>query len=460
MSIKISHIDLSERKVLLRSFDILFIVFSLWVSSRFFEQDYVNFESTFIYGWLLTLTFYFFLFGEIFQLYNLNVSNNSFKVVRSLFVTTFITTLFFTFTPFFSPSLPENRIQIIHLFLLILVPVLIWRFLYMWVLFSPKYFKDILIICHSSRLDSLLNLIDNNGLHNLTYYLSDKKNEKHDRFKDIKGSCVYELVKSGHVKEVIISTRGFNKEIVSKLNKDIITLFEEGINIKSYETFYEEITDSVPKEYLDHHFYKNINLSRNSDNKLYQFFHRILDVIISIVGLLFFIILIPIIFLLNLIGNRGPLFYTQNRVGEKGKIFKIFKLRSMVVDAEKGGAVYAEKNDKRITLFGKFLRNTRLDEAPQFYNILKGDMSLIGPRPERPEFVKDLEEKIPFYAIRHVIKPGLTGWAQVKYPYAGTLEEQEKKLRYDLFYIKEQSLFLDFKIIIKTITTVLFFRGQ
>ena len=123
-------------------------------------------------------------------------------------------------------------------------------------------------------------------------------------------------------------------------------------------------------------------------------------------------------------------------------------------------AVYAQKNDTRITKFGKFLRKTRLDEVPQFFNILRGDMSIIGPRPERPEFVKNLEEKVPFYAIRHVVKPGLTGWAQVKFPYAGTLEEQEKKLRYDLFYIKEQSMFLDFKIIIKTITTVLFFRGQ
>ena len=123
-------------------------------------------------------------------------------------------------------------------------------------------------------------------------------------------------------------------------------------------------------------------------------------------------------------------------------------------------AVYAQKNDTRITKFGKFLRKTRLDEVPQFFNILRGDMSIIGPRPERPEFVKNLEEKVPFYAIRHVVKPGLTGWAQVKFPYAGTLEEQEKKLRYDLFYIKEQCILLDFKIIIRTITTVLFFKGQ
>ena len=131
----------------------------------------------------------------------------------------------------------------------------------------------------------------------------------------------------------------------------------------------------------------------------------------------------------------------------------------MVPDAEKNGAEWATKNDKRITKFGKFLRNTRLDEVPQFINIFKGEMSIIGPRPERPEFVTELSENYQFYTIRNVIKPGLTGWAQVEYPYASTKEEQYIKLRYDLYYIKERNLLLDFKIIIKTISTVLFYRG-
>jgi lipopolysaccharide/colanic/teichoic acid biosynthesis glycosyltransferase len=132
----------------------------------------------------------------------------------------------------------------------------------------------------------------------------------------------------------------------------------------------------------------------------------------------------------------------------------------MIVNEEKNWAVWAAKNDKRITAFGKFLRKTRIDEVPQFWNILLGDMSLIGPRPERPEFVESLKDGLPFYAIRHVIKPGLTGWAQVMYPYASTIEEQEIKLRYDLYYIKSRGPFIDFKILIKTISTVLLFRGQ
>ncbi len=457
---KVSHIALSERKLLLRSFDLILIIATLWSSSYFLIQEYIEFDNQLITQWIIVYVAYFFLFGEIFQLYDLRTSSNRFRVVRSLFITVFMTTLAFVFTPYLTPSLPENRIQIIYTFVLVFLPVMLWRFAYIWILFSPKYFKDIMVIAHSSKMNSFLTLIKNIGTHNVVCYLSDKKDDEYGNFFDISSTNLYKLIKSTAAKEIVISKNGFSQEIISKINSDIITLFEEGINIKSYESFYEEITDRVPKEYLDHNFYNNINLSSNNEKKLYQFFRRLLDVFISIIGLTILLLVLPLIIIFNLFFNRGPIFYIQNRVGKKGEIFKIYKLRSMVVNAEKLGAQYATKNDKRITPFGKFLRNTRLDESPQFFNILKGDMSLIGPRPERPEFVKDLEVKISLYAIRHIVKPGLTGWAQVNFPYAGSIEDQEKKLRYDLFYIKKQNPYLDFKIIIKTITTVLFFRGQ
>ncbi|WP_371815982.1 sugar transferase [Flavobacterium sp. CS20] len=136
------------------------------------------------------------------------------------------------------------------------------------------------------------------------------------------------------------------------------------------------------------------------------------------------------------------------------------KLRTMIRNAEKGGAQWAKKNDSRITPFGKILRKTRIDELPQFINVFKGDMGLIGPRPERPEFVEELKEKIPFYETRYIIKPGLTGWAQVNAKYASSDDDTLEKLQYDLFYIKERSVFLDFRIIVKTISTIIFFRGQ
>ena len=267
-------------------------------------------------------------------------------------------------------------------------------------------------------------------------------------------------INKNFISEVIVSKQNLSEEVIDSLNEKLIQLFEKGVNIISYSKFYEEVTSRVPKEYLNHNFYNNINFSQNNDSRMYLFGVRFVDVLLSILGILLFLFVIPFILIGNLFANRGSLFYSQSRVGKNGKLFRIHKLRSMVKNAEANGAVWATKNDTRITKFGKFLRKTRLDELPQFFNILKGDMSLIGPRPERPEFVKDLEEQIPFYAIRHVVRPGLTGWAQVNYPYANTIEEQETKLRYDLFYIKERSSFLDFKILIKTITTVLYFRGQ
>lgn len=154
------------------------------------------------------------------------------------------------------------------------------------------------------------------------------------------------------------------------------------------------------------------------------------------------------------------MFYTQERVGKHGKIFQIYKFRTMIENSETNGAVFATSNDKRITPFGKFMRKARIDELPQFINVLKGDMAIIGPRPERPFFVKEIADIMPFYETRHVIKPGLTGWAQVNYSYGESIEESLIKLQYDLYYIKHRSIFLDLSITFKTITTVLFYRGQ
>jgi exopolysaccharide biosynthesis polyprenyl glycosylphosphotransferase len=460
MSKKTLHIDISERKLLLRSLDIVVMVISISVASVYYDFNYLDISKGLSYLWFIVLALYFLLFGEVFQLYNLKISNNRFSVFRSIIITSSVTTFIYVFSPYFTPSLPENRLQILYFFLLITLPVTLWRFTYIWVFFSPKYFKTIIVIGHSSRAEKLIELIQLKNFHNIATYVSNEEIDGLSNYYNVKTVDLLELVHSNLATEIVLSTSGFSSETIKKLNKQLNSLFEEGINIKSFEKYYEEVTDRVPKEYLDHNFYKQINLSKNNDNRFYHFSQRVFDIIISILGLTFFVCILPIILLGNLIASRGPLFYIQERVGFKGKIFKIYKLRSMVKNAEKNGAVWAQKNDVRITFFGRFLRNTRLDEFPQFVNIIKGEMSLIGPRPERPVFVADLKEKIPFYAIRHVVRPGLTGWAQVNYPYANTIEEQETKLRYDLYYIKERNTFLDFKILIKTVSTVLLLKGQ
>ena len=161
-----------------------------------------------------------------------------------------------------------------------------------------------------------------------------------------------------------------------------------------------------------------------------------------------------------MLNSRGPIIYKQKRVGKNNRHFFIYKFRTMVSDAEKHGPQWAVKNDSRVTAVGKFLRASRLDELPQIINVLKGDINFIGPRPERPEFIKVLVKKVPHYNLRHVIRPGLTGWAQVNFKYAASKEDTARKLEYDLFYLKNRSHSLDFKILLKTIKVVLTGKGR
>jgi exopolysaccharide biosynthesis polyprenyl glycosylphosphotransferase len=195
-------------------------------------------------------------------------------------------------------------------------------------------------------------------------------------------------------------------------------------------------------------------------NEGFLLLRRGVSILASLVLLLCFAPLLPFIVLAVKLTSPGPVLFSQNRVGKNGHIFKVYKFRTMRQDAEaKTGAVWAQQNDPRITTIGRFLRKTRLDEIPQLWNVLKGDMGFVGPRPERPEFVQWLVDAIPYYNLRHIIRPGLTGWAQVKYQYGASLEETQQKLSYDLYYIKHISLMLDLMIIFGTIKTVLLRRG-
>ncbi|AFL89062.1 sugar transferase, PEP-CTERM system associated/exopolysaccharide biosynthesis polyprenyl glycosylphosphotransferase [Terriglobus roseus DSM 18391] len=186
---------------------------------------------------------------------------------------------------------------------------------------------------------------------------------------------------------------------------------------------------------------------------------RLASVLAAGLGLLTFAPFFPLVALLVKLTSPGPLFFKQIRVGEGGKPFNVYKFRSMRTDAEKGGARFASKNDPRVTKIGMFMRKTRIDEVPQLWNVLRGDMGFVGPRPERPEFVPWLAEQLPYYNLRHLIRPGLTGWAQVRYGYGATLEESREKLQYDLYYVKHSSLGLDLLIMFETIKIILRRRG-
>jgi exopolysaccharide biosynthesis polyprenyl glycosylphosphotransferase len=460
---KNSYLNISERKVLLRFFDILSVLLGIYTISTFLEVRYITFDNPMTLKWLISLVLYFMLFGYIFELYNLKVASSRYLVFQSILITCFTTVLFYMFTPIITPSLPSNRIEIFYLFISMIIPLTYWRLIYSTYIYSPKFLKNIIVIGSAKKVENLLIVIEKKGFQaKVVQYISEARILSYPNleFSDVSKIDLLAIFKDLTIDEIVISTKYLQLEPNSLLTKQIVYLFEQGVNIKSIENLYEEITESVAQENLNKEFYEHISFSKNHENTLYLWFGRFFDIFISFMGLLSLLIYIPFVIIGNLLGNRGPLFYKQTRVGLNGNNFEIYKFRSMVINAETNKAVWASKNDSRITSFGKFIRKTRIDETPQFWNILIGEMSLIGPRPERPEFVDGLKEELPFYSIRHVIKPGLTGWAQVMYPYANSTKEQEIKLRYDLYYIKSRSLFMDFKILIKTISTVLQLKGQ
>jgi exopolysaccharide biosynthesis polyprenyl glycosylphosphotransferase len=220
------------------------------------------------------------------------------------------------------------------------------------------------------------------------------------------------------------------------------------------------MTGRVAVEHVGNNWFVVLPIDGVSAFSPFMLLKRLADVIVSVLGLAFLLVLLPFVALAIYLESPGPIFYSQERVGRAGRIFQLIKLRSMVHDAEQDGQPrWAEENDERVTWVGRFLRRTRLDELPQCLNVLRGEMSLVGPRPERPEFVAELQKSIPFYRSRLAARPGMTGWAQVNYHYGNSVEDALVKLQYDLYYLKHQSLYLDLLILLKTIGVVLSFQG-
>ncbi len=457
------HFEISERKVLLRIFDILFVFMGLYLLELAFSFDYLTVNSTNGTA-LFVLILYISIFGTIFEIYDLQKSNKLEVTFRNIVFTASTTVLFYLLTPFFTPFLPENRLQIVYFYLTIIVMLFLWRLAYTTFISSPRFYKKVLLVGEISNVENIIKpLRETDPNYKIIGFINcEQESDAPIKFKGLKEfqpSELMSVIEKHKISEVLVASYD-SETITPEIYHDLINLLEHGFTIREYTQVYEELTYRVPIQFVGKDFYKYFPFSRSNQNKLYLFFHRLIDILFSIIGLVAGILLLPFIIIGNLIANRGPLFYTQERVGKNGNTFNILKLRSMIVNAEKDGVKWAEKNDKRITTFGKFLRRTRLDEIPQFFNVLKGDMSIIGPRPERPFFVNELSRVIPFYETRHIIKPGLTGWAQVKTRYGASVDDSLIKLQYDLYYIKHRSIFLDLNIIVKTLSTILYYRGQ
>lgn len=456
------HFEMSERKILLRIIDVVVVLGALDLVGVVFDYDYFIIHDQRRTS-SIVLSVYLLFFATVFELYNLHRASRIMSTLRSAVTTGSVTCLVYLLTPFLTPVLPEKRIQILYFYLAVTLSLLLWRAIYIKFFASSKFNKKIILIadaCDASLIKQSLQDADPN-YKIIGFINTDPALESNDHL-DIKQFSINDaqkLFQNRSITEVVVASNQ-SEGITSNLYRWLIELVEDGHSVREYTQVYEEMTDRVPVQYVGKDFYKYFPFARNNQNRLYLVYHRLFDLVTSIIGLLVCLLIIPFVVLGNFLGNKGSLFYSQERVGVNRKVFKIIKFRTMVKDAEKSGAQFAMENDVRVTKFGKFLRATRIDEFPQFWNILKGDMSVIGPRPEREVFVEQLSEKIPFYETRHVVKPGLTGWAQVKTRYGVTEGDHLRKLQYDLYYIKKRSVFLDIRIIIKTLSTVIFLKGQ
>lgn len=421
--------------------DIGILYLALWIMLRIRFGDLV-FENawqqhvipfSFLYAaWILI----FYIFG----LYDLRLAKNNasfyLAFLKALGLMLGAAIVFFYLTPFFGIAPKTNLLLVTTLVFLLLV---LWRQLYNLFITYPIAPDDILLIGLGAQVLELQKHIEKNP--QLGYRICGVIEPRQDALKLF-------LRNTPKIHKIIIAFPAYaHVEFVKVLFE-----YTDQFVFEHFFSLYERITGRVPLSQIDEVWFLH-NLKERERN-VYEMIKRVFDIAFGSMLALCTLIFLPFITLAIKLDNPGPIFYSQARIGKNGKLFLLAKFRSMVVQAEENGAVWAQKHDPRITRVGKILRKTFLDEFPQCMNILKGEMSLIGPRPERPEFVEKLAEEIPFYRVRHIVKPGITGWAQVNTSYGNSTHGALEKLQYDLYYIKNRSFLLDLKILLKTVNVI------
>ncbi len=378
----------------------------------------------------------------LYTLKTYNPANLQISILRSTILSVFVSVVIIYIVPFKLQGItPKTN--------LLLIASLSLPLIYFWRRFFFHFFAG------DKRLRNTFIL----GSRETLYLVQHEINKKPHLGYKIIASCTSEehpvLIPQGV--ELIAVERNMTKE--SELYQQIFSLLGSGVEVMDLAKFAEQVSGKIPINAIDESWF--IEYCGYQDSRSYDVIKNIIDRSVSI---LLMILLIPVAILvvpILLIVHGRPIFFKQVRTGLNNKPFTLYKLRTMVVDAEKNGAQWAKPGDARITPLGKILRKTRLDELPQLINILKGEMSLVGPRPERPEIIeKQLSPNIPYYNLRHLVKPGVTGWAQVTFRYGFSQEDSKEKLQFDLFYVKNRDLWLDILVIIKTIKTVLTGAGQ
>ncbi len=342
----------------------------------------------------------------------------------------------------------------------------VFRFLYIQYVGAKRLQANIIFVGYTQEVRELMNIMKSQPEkgYNAVALIDP---EKRVRSTDFPGVEVFEglhtirpAITNYHANLIVIAPHLRQDE--SALRELYQLLFWK-VEITDLPSFYETITGRIPPSTFSESWF--LEHLRHTEKLIYDKVRRLLDYVAALLIGLFFIIIFPFVALLIKLSSRGPLFFKQKRIGYNGRMFEMYKFRSMYALAPDGSAEvegweFAKKKDKRITAVGGFLRKTRIDELPQVWNLWRGDITLIGPRPERPAIVSELEERMPYYPLRHLVRPGLTGWAVLHQQYTDTIETSLQKLQYDLYYIKNRSFLLDLSILLRTVNVVLRLMGQ
>lgn len=397
------------------------------------------------------------------DLYEGEVSFSLPRLVKRLFLSAVFTFSFLLLVPYLTPPLPQRRHLVYGAFGIFLLFIFGGRIICWFLLRHPSFCRRLLVVGTGKGAEALFHLLKeaSNPSYQLIGFLKETEdpNPPEGRLFPVLGSLkeLKEIALKEKVDTLVLAPEG---KMAGEMLQDLQDLLELGIRIIPLPHLFEEISGRIPIELIGESWLLSLPLDHPLNRPLHRAIKRGFDIILASLGLIFFLPLLPFLALLIYLDHPGPIFYTQLRVGRNGRLFKLYKLRSMIPEAEKKGPQWAQKNDPRITRIGRFLRRTHLDEFPQLFNIIKGDMSVVGPRPERPEFVEELSKEIPFFRLRHMVKPGMAGWALVKYGYAASKEDTLFKLQYDLYYIKNWSLWLDIVILLKTVLDAVTLRGR
>ena len=457
-----------ERKVLL----VLIDLFALSVGQALFFAVIPkhNIMASLSIQYLLPLLFLdvlWLFFSHTFDAYDVQVAESLSRSMLPVIEATIATWIAYSFFLFLPPIPLLSRTLVAASFLFAMVFLLMGRVFYSIILSKPVFRHRALIVGTGWTAQAIAEVLLKYGksAYTLVGFVDDSWDEHNVAFHTphtayrVLGPyhSLVGLVLRHRIDTLVLATGNAFDE---KLLKSLAECLELGVEIIPMSLLYEKLTGRIPLEHIAHDWYIVMPVNHPLTRPFNRLIKRGMDIVLASLGILLLLPFVPLIALAIYLDSPGPIFYTQWRVGKGGRLFKAYKFRSMVPDAEKGRPVWARENDPRVTRVGRILRKTHVDEFPQFLNILKGEMSAVGPRPERPEFVAELAREIPFYRVRHAIKPGMAGWALVKYGYASSKEDATIKLEYDLYYIRHWSPWFDLIILAKTVIDTITFGGR